>query len=69
LSAETLRIAGFGGSDPAVITNLLNNVLADDIAAAGITVEYTPIDGDFSQFILNALSAGTAPDLFYVDIF
>lgn len=69
LSAETVRIAGFGGSDPAVITNLLNNVLADDIAAAGITVEYTPIDGDFSQFILNALSAGTAPDLFYVDIF
>jgi len=69
LAAETLRIAGFGGSDPAVIINLLDNVLADEIAAAGITVEYTPIDGDFSQFILNALSAGTAPNLFYVDIF
>lgn len=69
LSAETVRIAGFGGSDPAVITNLLDNVLAEEIAAAGITVEYSPIDGDFSQYILNALSAGTAPDLFYVDIF
>jgi multiple sugar transport system substrate-binding protein len=67
--AETVRIAGFGGSDPAVITNLLDNVLAEEIAAAGITVEYTPVDGDFSQFILNALSAGTAPDLFYTDIF
>jgi multiple sugar transport system substrate-binding protein len=67
--AETVKIAGFGGSDPAVITNLLDNVLKEEIAAAGITVEYTPVDGDFSQFILNALSAGTAPDLFYVDVF
>jgi multiple sugar transport system substrate-binding protein len=68
-SAETVKVAGFGGSDPVVINGLLKEVLADEIAAAGLTVEYTPVDGDFSQFILNALSAGTAPDLFYVDIF
>jgi multiple sugar transport system substrate-binding protein len=67
--ADTVRVAGFGGSDPVVINGLLKEVLAEDIAAAGITVEYTPVDGDFSQFILNALSAGTAPDLFYVDVF
>ncbi|MGL5008994.1 MAG: hypothetical protein ACRC6I_03875, partial [Paracoccaceae bacterium] len=67
--AETVRIAGFGGSDPAVVNKLLNEIMAEEIKAAGIEVEYTPVDGDFSQFILNALSAGTAPDLFYVDVF
>jgi len=67
--AETVRVSGFGGSDPAVVQGLLNDVLADEIAALGITVEYAPTEGDYSQFILNALSAGTAPDLFYTDIF
>ena len=28
-----------------------------------------PISGDFNQYITNALSAGTAPDLFYIDIY
>ncbi len=68
-AADTVKVGGFGGSDPVVINGLLTEVLAEEIAAAGITVEYTPVDGDFSQFIVNALSAGTAPDLFYVDIF
>lgn len=68
-TAETVRIAGFGGADPVVVNALLNDVMADEIAEAGIEVEYTPVDGDFSQYILNALSAGTAPDLFYTDIF
>ncbi len=67
--AQTVRVSGFGGSDPAVVNGLLNDVLADEIAALGIEVEYAPTDGDYSQFILNALSAGTAPDLFYTDIF
>jgi multiple sugar transport system substrate-binding protein len=67
--AETVRIAGFGGSDPVVINGLLTEVLADDLKAADIQVEYTPVEGDFSQYLTNALSAGTAPDLFYVDIF
>lgn len=67
--ADTVRIAGFGGADTVVLNGLLTEVLAEDLAAEGIEVVYTPIEGDFSQYILNALSAGTAPDLFYVDIF
>ncbi|OEU70048.1 MAG: ABC transporter substrate-binding protein [Desulfuromonadales bacterium C00003068] len=67
--AETVRLSSHGGSDPAVIHGLLNDVLADEIAALGIDVEYAPNEGDYSQFILNALSAGTAPDVFYTDIF
>ena len=68
-SAETVRIAGFGGQDTAVVNGLITEAVGDRIAEAGIEVVYEPIEGDFSQFILNALSAGTAADLFYVDIF
>ncbi len=67
--AQTVRVSGFGGADPVVVNGLLNDVLADEIAALGIKVEYAPTEGDYSQFILNALSAGTAPDVFYTDIF
>ncbi|NRP75402.1 Cyclodextrin-binding protein [Ensifer psoraleae] len=66
---ETVRISGWGGSEVAIVNGLLTNVLAEKLAKEGITVEYEPVDGDFSQFILNGLSAGTAPDLFYVDVF
>jgi len=68
-SAETVRISGWGGSEVAIVNGLLTDVLADQLAADGIEVVYEPVDGDFSQFITNALSAGTAPDLFYTDIF
>ena len=68
-AADTVRIAGFGGQDTAVVNGLITEAVGDQIEAAGIEVIYEPIEGDFSQFILNALSAGTAADLFYVDIF
>ena len=68
-AADTVSVAGFGGGDTVVLNGLIDEAMAEEIAAAGIEVEYTPIDGDFSQFLLNALSAGTAPDLYYVDIF
>lgn len=67
--AETVRISGWGGTEVAIVNGLITDVLKDEIAAAGIEVVYEPVDGDFSQFILNGLSAGTAPDLFYTDIF
>ncbi|MDN3685226.1 hypothetical protein QW180_23160 [Vibrio sinaloensis] len=35
---------------------------------AGLEVKYQAVEGDFSQFITNSLSAGTAPDAFYVDV-
>lgn len=67
--AETVRISGWGGTEVAIVNSLITDVLKDEITAAGIEVAYEPVDGDFSQFILNGLSAGTAPDLFYTDIF
>lgn len=66
--AETVRIAGWGGSEVAIVNGLITDVLADELAAADIQVTYEPVDGDFSQYIINGLSAGTAPDLFYTDV-
>ncbi|ODT79153.1 MAG: ABC transporter substrate-binding protein [Pelagibacterium sp. SCN 64-44] len=67
--AESVRISGWGGGEVAIVNGLITDVLADELAAADIQVVYEPVDGDFSQFIINGLSAGTAPDLFYTDIF
>jgi multiple sugar transport system substrate-binding protein len=67
--AVDVRISGWGGAEVALVNGLLTDVLAEDLKAADINVKYEPVDGDFSQFITNALSAGTAPDLFYTDIF
>jgi multiple sugar transport system substrate-binding protein len=68
-NAETVRISGWGGNEVAIVNGLITDVLAEELAAEDVEVVYEPVDGDFSQFIMNALSAGTAPDLFYVDIF
>ncbi|MEY9198593.1 MULTISPECIES: extracellular solute-binding protein [Sinorhizobium] len=68
-ASDTVRISGWGGSEVAIVNGLLTDVLAEKLAKEGITVKYEPVDGEFSQFIVNGLSAGTAPDLFYVDIF
>ena len=66
---DVVRISGWGGDNIVVVNSLINEVLADDLKAAGITVEYEPVEGDFAQILTNALSAGTAPDAFYVDSF
>ncbi len=69
VAAETeVTIAGWGGNDVVVLNKLVNEVLADDFKQAGLVVKYQAVEADFSQFITNALSAGTAPDAFYIDV-
>lgn len=63
-----ITIAGWGGNDVVVLNNLVKEVLADDFEKAGLSVKYQAVEGDFSQFITNSLSAGTAPDAFYIDV-
>ena len=43
--------------------------MVPDLAAKGITAVYEPIVDDFQKNLINSLSAGTAGDLFYMDIF
>lgn len=64
--AQTVRLMGYGGSDPAVVQRLLDEVVGAQLAAEGITVQYEPIETDYNQVLVNALSAGTAADVFYI---
>jgi multiple sugar transport system substrate-binding protein len=66
--AQTIRIMGYGGNDPAILVRLLDEVVGADLAAQGITVTYEPLEGDFNAALFNALSAGTAADIFYVPV-
>ncbi|WP_117238378.1 ABC transporter substrate-binding protein [Thermus sediminis] len=69
LAQTQVRISGWGGPDVAIVTGLLREVVQPRLDREGIRVIYEPIEGDYTQWLFNALSAGTAPDLFYVDIF
>ncbi|AEV16184.1 MAG: ABC transporter substrate-binding protein [Thermus sp.] len=69
LAQTQVRISGWGGTDIAIVNGLLKEVVQPKLDREGIRVVYEPIEGDYTQWLFNALSAGTAPDLFYVDIF
>lgn len=66
--AQSIRIMGYGGQDPAILVRLLDEVIGAELAAEGITVTYEPLEGDFNAALFNALSAGTAGDLFYIPV-
>ena len=66
LAQTTVRITGYGGQDPAIVNRLINEVIGADLKAEGITVQYEPIEGDYNAGLFNALSAGTAGDVFYI---
>ena len=63
-----IRIAGFD-TDASQVNRVLDEVVRPALAGEDIEIVYEPIPGDFNQYITNALSAGTAPDLFYIDIY
>lgn len=62
----TVRVQGYGGQDPAIVQRLIDEVIGDDLAAEGITIQYEPIETDYNAVLTNALSAGTAADVFYI---
>ena len=66
LAQTTIRITGYGGQDPAIVNRLINEVIGDKLSAEGITVQYEPVEGDYNAGLFNALSAGTAGDVFYI---
>lgn len=63
-----IRIAGFDG-DASQVNQVLDEAVRPMLEGEDIEIIYEPIPGDFNQYITNALSAGTAPDLFYIDIY
>ena len=65
--AQTVvRVQGYGGSDPAIVQRLIDEVIGNDLAAQGISIQYEPIETDYNAVLTNALSAGTAADVFYI---
>ncbi len=64
-----VTLAGTSGADSVAMTQLLKDELADEFKEAGISINYQIITGELSNYLTNALSAGTAPDLFYVDVY
>lgn len=68
-AATEVRIAGFGGLDQNIVEELIARFVEPEVEDDGIKVIYEPIADDYQRYILNALSAGTAADLFYMDIF
>lgn len=62
----TVRVQGYGGSDPAIVQRLIDEVIGADLAKQGITIQYEPIETDYNAVLTNALSAGTAGDVFYI---
>lgn len=65
----TVRVSGFGGPDVAIVEELLEQFVQPAVESEGIRVVYEPIADAYDTYLFNALSARTAPDLFYVDIF
>ncbi|HBG02506.1 MAG TPA: ABC transporter substrate-binding protein, partial [Firmicutes bacterium] len=68
-SAQQARIGGHGGTDTVILEEMIELFIRPALEGTGITVQYEPIADDFQRYIVNALSAGTAPDLFYLDSF
>jgi multiple sugar transport system substrate-binding protein len=66
--AQQIRIMGYGGPDPAILVRLLDEVIGAELAAEGITLTYEPLEGDYNAALFNALSAGTAADIFYIPV-
>ena len=67
-AATEVRISGFGGNDQVIVEELLARFVEPELEGE-IDVVYEPVADDFQQVLLNSLSAGTAADLFYMDIF
>ena len=68
--AETeIRISGTGGIDLSIVEELIESFVVPELAGTGITAIYEPVVDDYQGNLINTLSAGTAGDLFYMDIF
>lgn len=68
LAVVNIRISGWPGNpiEESVIKSIVEEF---NRTHPDIHVEWAPIPGDFRQMLITQFSAGTAPDIFYVDTF
>ncbi len=66
---NVITIGGYDGpTDTATVQELITRFVAPKLQADGVTVKYVPT-AEFGKAIVNQLSSGTAPDLFYLEDF
>ncbi len=66
-SAVNVRITGWPGNP--VEEGIIMGIVDDfNNSQTEITAEWQPLPGDYRQMMITQFSAGTAPDLFYVDV-
>ncbi len=62
----TIKINGYGGTDQALVNDLINRFVKPALAKDKITVVYEPLQGDYNKGLTTLLAAGTAGDVFYL---
>ena len=66
---NVITIGGYdGATDTATVQELITKFVQPKVAADGVTVKYVPT-AEFGKTIVTQLSAGNAPDLFYLEDF
>lgn len=66
VAQTTIKINGYSGQDPAIVSDLINRFVKPALAKDKITVVYQPLTGDYNQQLTTLLAAGNAGDLFYL---
>ena len=62
----TIKINGYGGTDPAIVGDLINKFVKPIVAKDNINVVYEPLQGDYNKALTTLLAAGNAGDLLYL---
>ncbi|PNY80217.1 ABC transporter substrate-binding protein [Deinococcus koreensis] len=62
----TIKINGYGGTDPAIVGDLITKFVKPALAKDKITVVYEPLQGDYNKSLTTLLAAGNAGDVMYL---
>lgn len=62
----TVKINGYGGTDQALVNDLINRFVKPIMARDGVTVTYQPLQGDYNRQLTTLLAAGNAGDVMYL---
>ncbi|KEF34178.1 ABC transporter substrate-binding protein [Deinococcus sp. RL] len=65
-ATRTIKINGYGGTDQALVNDLINRFVRPVMAREGVTVTYQPLQGDYNQALTTLLAAGNAGDVMYL---
>lgn len=65
-ATKTVKINGYGGTDQALVNDLINRFVKPQMAKDGVTVVYQPLQGDYPRALTTLLAANNAGDVMYL---